>query len=236
MMIFVYVLIFSVLLFLGYRLKQMWYWFNTINHDTWLLNNTQTHERVLRFIMSLPKQLSNLNAVKLILNGKMFTIYEEMSSDHMVEYLDTVIVGMDKYIHDVFDPTVYNSFSQWVNLTSTTYGHFYLCLFRYLYFYKHYELRHKVDCTRLSVDLKDRASPELITYLESAGPLTPKVLVDDACCMFFTQLLTKYNEEEHGSLNVIESIIVGRLLAVDKMTVLLGPSLVEHYNNEVSNK
>lgn len=233
MMIFLYVIVFAVIYFLGYRIKQLWYWFNAINHDTWLLNNTQTPEKVQRFLMSLPKQLSTFDAVKLILTGKLFVMYNELSSQEMTDRLDVIIDGMDKYIKDVFDQTVYNSFTKWTKLTGTSYGHFYLCLFRYLYFYKYYELRHKVDCTHLSVDLKERASPELLAYLESAGPLTPKVLVDDMCRMFFDQLLTKYNEEEHGSRNVIESVIIGRLLAVGTMSTLLGPSLEEYYNKEV---
>lgn len=233
MMIFVYVLIFSILFFLGYRLKQMWYWFNAINHDTWLLHNTQTPERVYRFLLSIPKQLSSLHAIQLILSGKIFTMYEDMSRPEMTEHLDVTIAGLDKYVKEVFEQTVMENFYQWMKLTNTSYGHFYLCLFRYLYFFQYYESRHLVDITPLSVDLRERASEELKTYLEEAGPLTPKVLVDDECRVFFNQLLTKYDENQHGDRVVIESVIVGQLLNVDRMASLLGESVREHYNKEV---
>lgn len=233
MMIFVYVLLFSILFFLGHRLKQMWHWFNEINHDTWLLHNTQTPERVYRFLLSIPKQLSSLESVRLILNGKLFKMYEEMSSPEMTEQLDAVIVGLEKYNEEVFEITVLECFYQWIKLTNTSYGHFYLCLFRYLYFFEYYELRHLVDVTPLRVDLRDRISRELRAYLEKAGPLTPKVLVDDECRIFFNQLLTKYDESQHGKREVIESVIVGQLLNVVKMSSLLGESFREHYNKEV---
>ena len=64
MLIFVYVFLFSILIFIGYRLNQLWAWFNVINQETWISQNTQKPERVFRFIRSLPKQFYSLNSTK----------------------------------------------------------------------------------------------------------------------------------------------------------------------------
>lgn len=233
MLIFVYVILFSILMFIGYRLNQLWAWFNIINQEIWISQNTQKSERVFRFIRSLPKQFYSLNSTKLIMSGKLFKMYTDLARPEMIEYLDKVTMQMDKYVSVVLDKTIEENFYQWSKLTGTSYGHFHLCLLRYLYFFQYCELRHTVDITTLAVDLKARAPEELKTYLEEAGPLTPKVLVDNECRIFFNQLLTKYDEDQHGERDIVESIIVGQLLNLDKMTSLLGESVRENYNKEV---
>ncbi len=236
MMIFLYVLISTIIVFLGYRLKQMWYWFNAINRDTWRLNNTQTPEKVQRFLISVPKQLSSLNAAKLILSGRMFVIYEEMSSDHMTEHLDKLLTGMNKYLEEVFKQTVYDRFHEWTQVTYTSYGQFHLYLLQYIYFFQHNEYRDSVDCSMLTDDLKQRLPDELHSYLTSAGPVARDGLTEDECRIFFNTLLRKYDETIHGSRDVIYSVIIGQLLDVQRMSDLLGQSVADTYNKQVLNR